>query len=377
MARVYLERPFFVPDRVLKIPKEDGSYDLADNYRLDVELSAADGKEWPPLDLTIPPERNSQGARRWVLLACLVDLFKRSRMSVDLYMHQYTRECILRTSYIVDIDARWSVGYERRPLTPEKGVMSSITVSVADSNNGAVANGTDLNGVPTPETLVNGASNASVNGYAGEGSEEPEGDTTPNRALRTRENKVYNLKLLSDKAQGKSKDKDRRRQKRDDGQVTYLLGTDQAPLQVPLDSYTCFQCGAAHQSLQILQMHLSSAHPGFVCDLRYSKGACQFRVTDRNDWLASDSEEFQFTSATKTLGFDTAPEAKERRQPGAPQPAPIVAQRLTQPVSYMPFNRFLHFYSASILGGDGVERGRWARLTQCSPSLEPHHGSAY
>src|SRR5690606_19102339 len=118
---------------------------------------------------------------------------KRSRMSVDLYMHQYTRECILRTSYLVDVDARWSTGCEQRPSTPEKGVMSSITVNMAEPN-GVVANSADLNGVPTPDTLVNGTSNTSVNGFAGEGSEEPEGDTTPNRALRTRGNKVYNLK---------------------------------------------------------------------------------------------------------------------------------------------------------------------------------------
>lgn len=326
MARVYLEQPFFVPDQTLKIVREDGSYDLADNYRLDVELTAADGKEWPPLDLTIPPERNSQGARRWVLLACLVDLFKRSRMSVDLYMHQYTRECILRTSYIVDIDARWSTGCEQRPATPEKGVMSSITVNVADPNTGAI-NGTDANGVPTPDTLVNGTSNSSVNGFVRDGSEDPEGDTTPNRALRTRGNRVYNLKLLSDKAQGKSKGG--RRRKRDDGQITYVLPNDQ----FSLDSYRCVACGVAHQSLQILQFHLQSSHPEFSYELRTTKGSQQFRVTHNYDWFPP-SEEFHFTRSSRPLSLEEATDpALEPQKSLKPLPAGAAIKRPALPVS--------------------------------------------
>ncbi|CAI4211618.1 unnamed protein product [Parascedosporium putredinis] len=265
MARVYLEQPFFVPDQTLKIVREDGSYDLADNYRLDVELTAADGKEWPPLDLTIPPERNSQGARRWVLLACLVDLFKRSRMSVDLYMHH----------------------------NPEKGVMSSITVNVADPNTGAT-NGTDANGVPTPDTLVNGTSNSSVNGFVRDGSEEPEGDTTPNRALRTRGNRVYNLKLLSDKAQGKSKGG--RRRKRDDGQITYVLPNDQ----FSLDSYRCVACG-------------------------------QFRVTHNYDWFPP-SEEFHFTRSSRPLSLEEATDpALEPQKSLKPLPAGAAIKRPALP----------------------------------------------
>jgi len=296
MARIYLDQPFIVPEREVMVMKEDGTFGLADNYRLDVEMYGLEPHHWPPLgiDPTHATSGHSGIAQRWVLLCCVSDLFKKQRMSVDVYMHQYTREMMARTSFIMDIDARWSSGIEgvMAKSCEENDVLPSITVGAEPSHdilpNGVHGhmNGSLVNGHSEP--LVNGDHGSLLNGSTGALSEEADGEITPNRSLRARPQKqpLYNLKVLSDKAQGKEKRSRNRLGETGvagtlpptgDGKVVYMIQSDE----ILVDSYRCIGCGVPHTTLDNLETHLETHHPERTCERRPgkgSKGTPQFRV---------------------------------------------------------------------------------------------------
>ncbi|SPO05635.1 uncharacterized protein DNG_08322 [Cephalotrichum gorgonifer] len=316
MARVYLDEPFCIPEAALKVIREDTTYGLADNYRLDVELYAGETGEWPPLDLSIPPEHDTQGGRRWVLLACLGDLFEKRRAAPDVFLHQYIREPLLDTDYVADIDARWSTGLEDQHAAREEEFTQSITVA-----NGELGTTAHQNGFVLADEMVNGdAHNGTTRGM----SEEFDGETTPNRALRTRVNTVYNLKQLTDKAHGKKKKKS---QARDDGHVSYLLPDEV----VTLESYRCVICGQPHKSIKVLRAHLIHGHPEYKHDLRSTNGVHQFRVTHKYDCYSPPPDEFQFTRPAKGFDIDQLVRGKGSSREKDPEAQRPVQLRRTAP----------------------------------------------
>lgn len=280
VARVHLDEPFLIPEKSLRVVREDNTRGLADNYRLDVELYAGDDGEWPPLECSIPVELNNQGTRRWVLLACLNNLFERRRESADLFLHQYTREKLLPTEFAADIDARWSTGLEDCHATPDS---LSQSIIVGGGEEIAVLPAVRQNGFITPDDVVDG--------------DDFDPESTPNRALRTRANTtVYNLKQLTDKAHGKAK----KSRTRDDGHVSYLLPEEI----LCLDSYRCLACGQPHSSIKFLRTHLALGHPEYKCDLRSVNGVPQFRVTHNYERYSTPPEEFQFTRPAGGINLD-------------------------------------------------------------------------
>lgn len=313
VARVHLDKPFLIPEKSLRVIREDNTRGLADNYRLDVELYAGDDGEWPPLECSIPAELNNQGTRRWVLLACLNNLFEKRRESADLFLHQYTRERLLTTEFAADIDARWSTGLEDLHATPE-GMMHSITVG--GGGDLAVLPAVRQNGFITPEDMVNGDGTRDMD-------DEFDPETTPNRALRTRANTtVYNLKQLTDKAHGKAK----KSRSRDDGHVSYLLPEEM----VTLDSYRCIACGQPHRSIKFLRTHLALGHPEYKYDLRSVNGVHQFRVTHNYERYSTPPEEFQFTRSAEGINIDQIVRQKGAEREREEEVVPL---RSAQPVS--------------------------------------------
>jgi hypothetical protein len=307
MARIYLDQPFIIPERDVKVMKEDGTFRLADNYRLDIEMYGLEPHHWPPLG--IDPSQSSSGngsiTQRWVLLCCISDLFKRQRLSVDVYMHRYTREAMTRTSFIMDIDSRWSTGMDGMAAEScdEMDVLPSITVGARPSHD-ALPNGVNghMNGSllnEHSESVVNGDYGSLPNGSARAGSEEADGETTPNRSLRVRPQKpLYNLKVLSDKAQGKER-KPRNRlvgagaggdlPSPADGRIVYMIQSDE----VLLDSFRCIGCGIPQTSLDNLEIHLETHHPERTCELRPGKGKIpHFRVYYGYERFSREKENF-------------------------------------------------------------------------------------
>lgn len=290
VARVYLDEPFDIPEKNLRVIREDNTRGLAQNYRLDVELYAGDWGEWPPLEVSIPAEHNTQGTRRWVLLACLENLFERRRSAPGIFLHQYIRQTLLATDFVADIDARWSTGLEDRRTTPDEEILPSITVADGDVVPAVRHNGF----APLLEDALNGDG---PNGSAQDVSEELDGETTPNRALRTRVKTSYNLKQLTDKAHGKARKKSR---PHGDGLVVYVLPENQ----VVLDSYQCIACGKAHESIKELRLHLVNWHPAWKYVLRSTNGMYQFNVTFNYELDSQPPEEFQFMKPANGLDID-------------------------------------------------------------------------
>lgn len=314
VARVYLDKPFDIPENNLRVIREDNTRGLAQNYRLDVELYAGDWGEWPPLEVSIPEEHNTQGTRRWVLLACLENLFERRRSAPGIFLHQYIRQTLLGTDFVADIDARWSTGLEDRQTAPDEEMMPSITVADGD-----VIPAVRHNYFPSfPEDALNGDG---PNGSVREMSEELDGETTPNRALRARVKTSYNLKQLSDKAHGRKKKKSR---PHDDGLVAYVFPDNH----FALESYQCVACGKTHDSIKELRLHLVNWHPSWKYVLRTTNGIYQFHVTFNYELDSPPPEEFQFMKPPN--GFDID-ELLRGRAP-AREEEPVI-QRPVQPVS--------------------------------------------
>lgn len=343
VARVHLDEPFLIPEKSLRVIREDNTRGLADNYRLDVELYAGDDGEWPPLECSVPAELNNQGTRRWVLLACLNNLFERRRESADLFLHQYTREELLSTEFAADIDARWSTGLEDRHTTPDSLTHSIVVGGGAEL---AVLPAVRQNGFITPEDVVDGE----VVG------DEFDPELTPNRALRTRANTtVYNIKQLTDKAHGKAK----KSRARDDGHVSYLLPEEI----LCLDSYRCLACGQPHGSIKFLRTHLALGHPEYKCDLRSVNGVHQFRVTHNYERYSTPPEEFQFARPAEGIKLDQIVrqrglerEREEELMPFRPAPPVSVCQnRMLQRFSSA---RVLRTFRCNGFANARVSRGR-------------------
>lgn len=300
-ARVDLPRPFYIPEESILINRsDDAAFDLSDSYELLVELEAANDGHWPPLEITdfgIPavlPQPPSNSTRNWVLSSRFDKIFGRLKGPLSLSSgypsHQYARE----TDYILDVDLSWTAGFKAlRRL--EKGSMPCI--NAIDPDTDLFTN--DADAVP------NVANGQHMDESSFEIDEELEEAQTPSRSLRTREkNKVYNLKVLSDQAQGKEK---KRRIKSTStatagGRINYLLPSDQP---VSLDYFRCVTCGVYHHNMLQLQVHLQTLHTGYEYVLETTSQGPQFRVTSRCESESSPSKTYLLKQPIQPFNLET------------------------------------------------------------------------
>ncbi|KAJ3484535.1 hypothetical protein NLG97_g7025 [Lecanicillium saksenae] len=308
IARVHLARPFFVPRESMKVNRDDdGSFDLADTYELLIEFEAANGCSWPPLDSSdfgsSPALQDSvaDDMRKIVLMSRFHDIFGKLKEPLVLSAHNRSENPYSLTDYVMDVDLRWSSGF-RVWKRLGKDSMPCITAIDPDTDMG------DDNFPPLGDedsVAIN-----SINGLNGRlaarsDDEQTEGERTPSRSLRRREqNKIYNLKVLSDQARGKE-----RKQRLDagmsaaEGRVTYVLPLDQP---VQLNCNRCVTCGSCHETLLQLQMHLQTYHPGYDYRCENTSQGPQFRVHHRrsNSFL-SPSKNFQIKPTVEPFNLQT------------------------------------------------------------------------
>ncbi|KAL2755118.1 hypothetical protein ACRALDRAFT_1082662 [Sodiomyces alcalophilus JCM 7366] len=324
MARIYLTRSFHIPEDSILINRTDNHlFDLADSYKITVELEAVGPGAWPPLGFLplsepgLPSPGASSRTRTWVLAGEVAHIFGRSRSMIPLKLRK-SHSQTLPTDYLIDVDARWSTGYEASAIRPlEKGVEPSIIVEGMTSPGRKQAAQEDVqedavtrNAVARNSVARTSVARTSVeqpNGHVNgdnrddDEDQQQDGELTPNRSLRTREAKNYNLKLLSDRAQGK--ERARRKRKNVDvtenGRISYDLPAEQ----VHLSSFRCVTCGNSHASLKLLQAHLEWRHPEYEYVAQSTTKGIHFQVSHRGDAAAFDPRTYEFTMPTKAFGL--------------------------------------------------------------------------
>ena len=316
IARIYIDDPFLVPDHVLKVNRsdDDNVRDLSDNYKLIVELEAATGSSWPPLDwhdfgipASEPGPLFGSSSAHWIMSSDFksIDGRLRSVLNLSTGFSRPSRE----TNYIMEVALHSRL--PAIPMVPEKGEKPCITAVDPDAEpytNGhfepvvtqdvnqvnKFGENVTINGVNGIDQGVNGVNRMhddEVNGHhstdaadtSHELEDEIEGDRTPTRALRTREKaKNYNLKLLSDQAQGK----ERKRRGRaaqplsEEGRVIYIVPANQP---IAVDYWRCIMCTVQPSSFVQLQLHLQISHSNYQCILETTSQGPQFRITYRGE----------------------------------------------------------------------------------------------
>ncbi|GAO14897.1 hypothetical protein UVI_02007360 [Ustilaginoidea virens] len=308
VARVDLPRPFFVPHYSILINRpDDGGFDLSDSYQVLIELESANSIHWPPLDshdFGIPAETLYSPwctTQHWTLSSRFDAVFGRLKNPLSLSTRYPSDQSSYQTNYVMDVDLRWTAGL-KTPRQLDKGSMSCITAVDPDSdlfsNNviSPLANGTVVNGI-----------NGHVDAVESPKDHEDEfgGDQTPSRSLRARaKNKVYNLKILSD--QQLERDKKQRGQSPHEatsqGRVQYLLPSDQP---ISLDFYRCISCGAYHESMDQLRLHLQHWHPHFEYILENSNQGPLFRVSPLRELTASPQRTHCLVRTAKPFSIQT------------------------------------------------------------------------
>ncbi|KAL7823579.1 hypothetical protein V8C26DRAFT_124426 [Trichoderma gracile] len=305
VARIALPRPFYIPQESLLINRaDDNTFDLADSYRIVVELEATHDESWPPLDASdfgIPAcsSLSSAPGRAWVLSSQCEQIYGSLKSPLTLSAGHSAHGPEVHTDYVMDIDLRWESGF-RALKHLDKGSKPCINAVDPDSD-------------PFLDHPINGR-NPGINGHHvdessveidDEGLDGPEGAQTPSRALRDRKNaKVYNLKVLSDQAQGR--ERKRRSQSShgtpSEGRVSYLLPPDQP---VCLNYYRCVTCGVHNRSMQQLQFHLQTSHTAYNYVLETTSQGPQFRVTSRCESISSPSKEYQIRPPVRPFNLET------------------------------------------------------------------------
>ncbi|OAR01819.1 hypothetical protein LLEC1_00668 [Akanthomyces lecanii] len=310
ITRVHLAQPFFVPREAMVVKRvDDGTFDLSDAYELRIEFDAAtDDGIWPPLDAsdfgpsTVLQDASPSDMGRLVLVSHFRDIFGKLKEPLVLAACHQSHKPSSSTEYVMDVDLRWSSGFSAwRRL--DKDSMPCITAidpetDVADDN-------VPHNGIEDTAAMSSISGHHASHGQLRSDDEQTEGERTPSRSLRRREqNKVYNLKVLSDQARGKEC---KRRLDTGlaavEGQVTYLLPSDQPVL---LDCHRCVTCGSCHESLLQLQMHLQTYHPAYDYRCENTSQGPQFRVHHRrSDRFLSPSKHFQVKPTVQPFSLQT------------------------------------------------------------------------
>ncbi|KAG8160139.1 hypothetical protein KVR01_009675 [Diaporthe batatas] len=281
MARVYLPQPFHIPEEKIYVERDDDAvFDLADQYSMSLELESAGDRNWPPLNLadTSFDENvflgHSSASRHWTLAAEIPKIIDGGRRSGLLRLHKGSCQGV-RTDFVLDVDVRAATALPERHSWNSRERVSPCPATLADQQdetlpltngqvNGAYANG--ING-----NLVNGTSGL----IDDDAEEEAEGELTPSRSLRIRGTKNYNLKDLSNRAQGR---KGRNRlakaelRRADADRILYHLPRESGPVkEVLVLGFACCFCHASHQSLAQLRAHLPS-HPQYRFEVSISSG---------------------------------------------------------------------------------------------------------
>ncbi|PHH79345.1 hypothetical protein CDD82_2447 [Ophiocordyceps australis] len=307
LARIDLHSPFHVPRDSLLINRlDDGRFDLSDSYQLLVELEAAMGSPWPPLeplDLGISSLAIQQASpaslKNWLLSSRFDSVFGRLRNPLQLSSTAPSDALNHQTSYVMDVDLRWASGFNS--LRPhDEDPKSCITALDPDE----VSRGTALMAQPRLANGIDLATEGFTNGEASHiHDDDSVGDHTPSRSLRAREKPtVYNLKQLSDQAQGR----DHRRRARsasvvaNDGRIQYLLPPEQP---ISLDCYRCITCGVYHESMSQLQLHLQTMHSSFDYVLETTGQGPQFRISVIRDLLTTPNKALQLSRSIKPFNL--------------------------------------------------------------------------
>lgn len=282
VARVDLPRPFYVPQESIFVNRpDDGRYDLSDNYELLVELEAANSVRWPPLDhhdfgllAESSDARSFDGPSPSCVLSSLFNgIVGRLKQPLKMSPGHPSGQAASLTNYIMDVDLRWGGGLKaaRRLDVDSKPCIRAVDPDADPCR--------DASFEPVGDDAVQSI-NGQMNGVEmHDPDDEFAGDQTPSRSLRTREKtKVYNLKVLSDQAQGREREKGVRSTSTaaNEGRVQYLLPSDQP---VCLDFYRCINCGAYHESMPQLQLHLMQVHYTYQYAFEATSQGPLFRVS--------------------------------------------------------------------------------------------------
>ncbi|KAL2265569.1 hypothetical protein VTJ83DRAFT_6669 [Remersonia thermophila] len=297
MARFSSIRPFHVPEEKIFLERDDDAvFGLASSYSILVELESAGDMHWPPADLVPITDEDTfhnrtLPSRQWVLAASIADLFAtRNRKTARLRVKKEAAADAANTNFYLDLDVRWMtpISSQLRPREYSKDVQPSISVidphePPASHPNGDAAPTVAVNGDAGHriDSQVNGVKDvkprlptpgAALNEHA---DELAEGELTPSRSRRARQDINYNVKQMWNNAVGREPRK-RRKQGDEGGQpdehsITYLL----PPEQVQTDKFACLLCGAENHRLSQLRAHYQ-CHPQyeFRFESRPKAGCC-------------------------------------------------------------------------------------------------------
>lgn len=282
MARVYLPQPFHIPEEKIYVERDDDTvFDLADQYSMSLELESAGDRNWPPLNLVNANFDEDlflahSASRHWTLAAEIPKIIDGGRRSGCLRLQKGTGQDF-RTDFVLDVDVRAATALPERPTWNNRERVSPYSAALADQQDepAPLTNG-HINGGHVNGNLVNGIL---TNGHSGliedDIEEEAEGELTPSRSLRIRGNKNYNLKDLSNRAQGR---KGRNRlakaesRRADADRILYHLPRESGPVkEVLVTGFACCFCHASHQSLAQLRAHLPS-HSQYRFEVSLSSG---------------------------------------------------------------------------------------------------------
>lgn len=310
MARFCSIKPFHIPDEKIFLERDDDSvFGLASSYSFQIELESAGDPNWPPSELVSMDEDSlyNRGLprRQWMLTAHIADIFgtNRNRKTMRLRVKKNPNHEV-STNFLMDVDVRWVTNISSQQLAMReqtKDVLPSIIV--IDPNEPARPTPVDVtitngNGViPLATNCVNGVNGvnghvvngeverASLNGQQLNGIMIPdtsdelllaEGETTPSRSRRARQDINYNVKQMWNTAVGKETRKRRKLSSEEQAQldehtITYIL----PPEQVQTEGFGCLLCGAENERLSQLRAHYLS-HPqyDFIFEFRPKGGYC-------------------------------------------------------------------------------------------------------
>ncbi|KAF9878545.1 hypothetical protein CkaCkLH20_04037 [Colletotrichum karsti] len=318
IARVCLKEPFYIPKHCMRVNHEDDySFDLANDYRLVVELEAAGPTHWPPIVLNPSTEELGSSRKvdphRWVLQAAMFNLFSKEPAVLNLKVKK-SPTTLAATDHCLEVDVRWTTAFEARAIRElEDGVKPSITVLPEVNGNESSVNPPQFDSPPgTPSkdpksnftTPVKASKNGLVNGEAPDDDDSLE-KLTPNRSLRTRgPTKNYNVKDMSDKALGREGKRKKRRNTHvmEDKSVTYKLPAEK----VSLDSYRCVTCGLLNGSLLQLKGHFITQHAEYDYAVQTnSRGGVVISVTHRYEsYTFGAGSGFSVSRPTKIFKLD-------------------------------------------------------------------------
>ncbi|KAH6621209.1 hypothetical protein B0J18DRAFT_220652 [Chaetomium sp. MPI-SDFR-AT-0129] len=303
IARFSSIRPFHIPEEKIFLERDDDAvFGLANTYSVLLELESAGDVNWPPTDLVPVSDEEkfyNRGLppRHWVLTASISDIFNnRNRKSIRLRVKKHKQllnDVDVPTNFLIDLDVRWLTALSHRARSRElaKDIQPSISVfdphelatpfagggAPADPPVAGTAGGQQQVG---PQTNVTNEGGLALNGHLNGSGLDPadefaEGELTPSRSRRTRQDINYNVKQMWNNAVGKETRKRRKlgeeHSQVDEHTVTYLL----PPEQVQTERFACLLCGAENDRLSQLRAHYLS-HPqyDFHFEFRPKAGYC-------------------------------------------------------------------------------------------------------